>query len=120
MKEILGLPPEDFFVPDDVLALLPRSRPARREARVGVDATARGVARGEPGPRRRVRGVPRRSPRSRGWEQKLPTFEAGEAIATREASEDVLSAVADLVPGLIAGLGRPHRQHRDGRRRASA
>ena len=38
-----------------------------------------------------------------GWEQKLPTFEAGTQIATRDASKEVLTAVADLVPGLIVG-----------------
>ena len=40
-----------------------------------------------------------------GWEQKLPTFEAGKQIPTREASKDVLSAICDLVPGLIIGSG---------------
>jgi len=35
----------------------------------------------------------------------LPTFEAGKQIPTREASKEVLSAVADLVPGLILGSG---------------
>src|SRR4029079_1360200 len=40
-----------------------------------------------------------------GWEQKLPTFETGKQVPTREASKDVLSAVADLVPGLMLGSG---------------
>ena len=30
VKEILGMPPEDFWVPDDVLELLPPGRRARR------------------------------------------------------------------------------------------
>ena len=36
------------------------------------------------------------------------------------ASKEVLSAVVDSCPGLFTGVGRPHRQHRHGRSRASA
>jgi transketolase len=40
-----------------------------------------------------------------GWEQKLPTFEGGQQLATRAASQQVLSAIADVVPGLMLGAG---------------
>ena len=104
VKEILGLPAEDFYVPDDVLE---RYRAAGRR---GSDARAAWAARRTTwlaaNPARAdeyeacVAGRP-----LNGWEQKLPTFEAGKQIPTREASKDVLSAIVDVVPGLIIGSG---------------
>jgi transketolase len=38
-----------------------------------------------------------------GWHAKLPTFEAGTKIATRNALKKCLDAVCDVIPGLIAG-----------------
>lgn len=38
-----------------------------------------------------------------GWEQSLPTFAAGESIATRVAIEKAFNASLDLVPSLVAG-----------------
>ena len=102
VKEILGLPAEDFFVPDDVLE--------RYRA-----AGSRGAGAHEEWNRRRAAWLAANPARAdeyeaclsgrplSGWEQKLPVFEAGTQIATRDATKDVLTAVADLVPGLIVG-----------------
>ena len=38
-----------------------------------------------------------------GWEDQLPTWSAGEKVATRQALEAVLAAAAPLLPGLIGG-----------------
>ncbi len=38
-----------------------------------------------------------------GWEQQLPVFPAGKSIATRAASGEVLSALADVLPELWGG-----------------
>jgi transketolase len=38
-----------------------------------------------------------------GWKEKLPTFAAGQTIATRSASGKVLNALAPLLPTLIGG-----------------
>ena len=38
-----------------------------------------------------------------GWQAKLPTFEAGTKMATRNALKKCLDPVADVIPGLIAG-----------------
>ncbi|MEW6475908.1 MAG: transketolase [Actinomycetota bacterium] len=102
VKEILGLPPEDFWVPDDVLELYRdagrRSAPEREawsqrverfrseqpEAAEEFDACLAG--RGRPG-----------------WEQKLPSWPVGEQVATRAACADALNAIAGLVPGLMGG-----------------
>jgi transketolase len=98
-KEVLGLPPDEtFFVPDDVVAMyrecIPRGQQHRvaweqRRATVEHDRdayeaclTGRGVA---------------------GWEAKLPTWAPGEKLATRQASQKVLDAIIDVVPGLVGG-----------------
>lgn len=104
VKEILGLPQTEFYVPDDVLA---RYRAAgRRGAEARAAWTARRAAwlRANPGRADEYEACLSGRPLG-GWEQKLPTFEAGKQIPTREASKDVLSAVADLVPGLMLGSG---------------
>ena len=38
-----------------------------------------------------------------GWQDKLPTFEAGKAVATRKASSGVLNALKDVLPELWGG-----------------
>jgi len=102
VRQILGLPPDDFHVDDDVLA--------RYRA-----AGTRGAADRAEWEKRRDTWLAANTERAdeyeaclsgralSGWEQKLPTFEVGAQIATREATKDVLTAVADLVPGLIVG-----------------
>jgi transketolase len=40
-----------------------------------------------------------------GWEQKLPAWSPGESLATRVASQDVLTSIFEVVPGLIGGGG---------------
>ncbi len=97
-KAVMGLPDEAFYVPDDVVELY-RAAGTRggdeREAwlkrleafdgdRAAFDAALAG------------RGLA-------GWTDALPRWEPGEAVATRVASGKVLQAVADVVPGLLAG-----------------
>jgi transketolase len=103
VKDILGLPQEDFYVPDDVVAYYRaagRRGSAKREAWEREHAALRER---EPGLADEFdaclegRGLP-------GWETKLPSWEAGgDGLATRRASGKVLSAICDVVPGLLAG-----------------
>jgi transketolase len=99
-KAILGLPPdESFWVPDEVVDLyrqaIPRGQAKRavweqRLAAYGGDRAGWDAA-------HHAGGVD-------GWETKLPTFEAGsKPMATRQAVNKALNAVADLFPGLIVG-----------------
>ena len=103
-KKILGLPEDQaFYAPDDIVLWY-------REA--GMRG---GAARAEWEQRKNHHVA--RSPRGEeydaclsgaglhGWEQKLPSWQPGTDIATRAAIEEVLSAVADLVPGLFTGSG---------------
>ena len=98
-KQILGLPPEQtFWVPDEVLAMyrkaIPRGQRLRRKWETRLDAWQ--------GDRAELeaclagRGID-------GWESKLPTWDAGQEIATRAASGDCINAVRDVVPGLMGG-----------------
>lgn len=98
-KEILGLPPDmSFYVPDDVLGLYRDAGAAGHPLR---EAWEKRVA-AWTGPRAEWdaclagRGL-------HDWADALPTWQAGEAVATRKASGACLAAVADAVPGLVAG-----------------
>jgi transketolase len=94
-KEILGLPPDEFFVPDDVLRLY------REAGRRGAAARKAWEAR----PKSEEYEACISSRALAGWEQKLPTWQAGESVPTRTAIQEVLSAVVDVVPGLFTGSG---------------
>jgi transketolase len=98
-KEILGLPADEtFYAPDEVVQLY---REAGRDGRSAREAWEKRLAdtterRAEFEACLEGRGLP-------GWEQALPTWEAGEKVATRKASAACLNAVLDGVPGLVAG-----------------
>jgi transketolase len=105
VKEILGLPVDEaFWVPDDVLELY------RNAGRRGAGARERWEKQHDA-----VAGAnPERAEEfdlcvsgrgSAGWEQKLPSWSPGESLATRVASQEVLTAIFDVVPGLIGGGG---------------
>jgi transketolase len=97
-KSRLGLPDEDFYCPADVLDWYRGVGMRQRLHRVAwderlaewkgdrdaLDAAWEG------------RGVT-------GWETKLPTFSAGEKIATRRAFASCLNATLEVVPGVMAG-----------------
>ena len=97
-KAMMGLPDEPFYVPDDVRELY------RRAGQRGAEAREAWVKRLEAydGDRNVLEatwaatGLP-------GWASALPTWLPGEAVATRVASGQVLVALADVVPSLVAG-----------------
>ncbi len=96
-KAILGLPAEDFYVPDEVLE---RYRSAGRRGAPLVDAwAARVEAAGDRGAGldaclNPIVSVDR---------SVFPAYEAGKEVATRAASGDCLNALLPLVPSLIGG-----------------
>ncbi len=97
-KAVMGLPDEPFFVPDDVLSLYREHGARGGEARAAWEKRLADFS----GDRAAfdaclaAGGLP-------GWEGSLPTWEVGESIATRVASGKVLQALAEVVPGLLAG-----------------
>jgi transketolase len=105
VKEILGMPAEDFWVPDDVLAMYREAGRRGAEARREWEERRRELERREPHRADEFdaclqgRGL-------QGWQEKLPVWLPGtDGIATRVASQDVLTAIFDLVPGLFGGGG---------------
>ncbi len=98
-KAVMGLPAdESFYVPADVAdayrASGRRSAPERAAWQERIEAL--GPQRAEYDACLAGRGLA-------GWENKLPSWPAGESVATRKASAACLSAMADVVPGLVAG-----------------
>jgi transketolase len=98
-KELLGLPADQsFWVPEEVRGFYREAVATRAAAhaeweerfnawdgdKATWDACQRAV------------GLPN-------WEQKLPTWSAGQSIATRVASNECLNALVDVVPGLVGG-----------------
>ncbi|MEO5680324.1 MAG: transketolase, partial [Acidimicrobiales bacterium] len=97
-KAKLGLPDEDFFVPEDVLALyrqaLPRGQAVRHEWEQRLAAMT--------GDREAYDAAQEGRPLTE-WVKSLPTWQPGEKVATRKAGGAVLEAVKDMVPGLFVG-----------------
>ncbi|MFW2382922.1 MAG: transketolase [Acidimicrobiales bacterium] len=97
-KEVLGLPNEPFYIPEEVKDFYTASGSAgaamsaewdERVAASDIDRAAWEACWSET-------GLP-------GWDTDLPKFEAGSSIATRKASQAVLDAIAPGFPGLIGG-----------------
>ena len=98
-KRRLGLPADEpFFVPDEVLAAYREAGGRGQEAREswekrlanfnGDRAALDAVLSGRPLPH---------------WADELPSWEPGEAVATRVASHACLNALAPVVPALVSG-----------------
>jgi transketolase len=104
-KAILGWDPDEHFVvPDEVrehmAAVAERGAAAREEweARLTVWREAHPDVAAER--ELDLEGRPRE-----GWLDALPTFEAGEEIATRDAGKSVMQALRDFTPTQIGGAG---------------
>jgi transketolase len=99
-KAAMGLPTDEtFYVSDDVLDLYRaagrRGAPEHEAWQGRLDALPAEVrARWDAG----LTGSP-----VPGQDLSLPTWEPGASVATRKASEACLKALADAVPGIIAG-----------------
>ncbi len=97
-KAVMGLPDEPFHVPDEVRAVYRAAGERGRSAREGWEKrlAAFGGDRAALDCCLDAEGMP-------GWENSVPTFGAGETLATRQASGKVLQALIDDVPGLLGG-----------------
>lgn len=98
-KAVMGLPTdESFYVPADVVDAYRAAgrRGAAERSTWGQRVEALGSQRSEYEACLAGRGLA-------GWENKLPSWPAGESVATRKASSACLNAMADVVPGLVSG-----------------
>jgi transketolase len=98
-KEVMGLPDEPFHVPDDVAAYYRDAGSRGALERADWEQRAHAALAGREAEWEATlggAGLP-------GWEASLPTFDVGESPATRVASQQVLNAIVDQVPGVVAG-----------------
>jgi transketolase len=102
VKEILGLPAEDFYSPADVVGFYRAAGTRGRAAREAWEERRARFRDAEPEMAAQLdachanRGVP-------GWESALPVWKEGEEVATRQACGKIVNAVLDVVPGLVVG-----------------
>ncbi len=98
-KEVMGLPDEPFHVPDDVASFYREAGSRGAIERADWNQRAHAALAGREAEWEATlasRGLP-------GWESSLPSFAEGESPATRVASQQVLNAIVDQVPGVVAG-----------------
>jgi transketolase len=98
-KRRMGLPDDEaFWVPDGVLEQYRASGRRGAEARSAWEERLASFAGDRAGwdAAQAGGGVD-------GWEDQLPTWEAGGGVATRKASNACLQALLDVVPGLMGG-----------------
>lgn len=98
-KEVMGLPDEPFWVPEDVLAMYRSAGERGATQRQDWEQRAHAALAGREAEWEATlggRGLP-------GWEASLPSFEVGDKPATRVASQQVLNAIFDQVPGIVGG-----------------
>jgi len=93
-KEVMGIPDEPFWAPDDIVRSV-RSAAASR-CRAQHDAWSARVA-------TNTEWQTMRSGSRPGWADALPSFAAGELIATRVAVQKAFDAALPGLPGLISG-----------------
>ncbi|NDH46504.1 MAG: transketolase [Acidimicrobiia bacterium] len=93
-KEVMGIPDEPFWAPDDIVRSV-RSAAASR-CRAQHDAWSARVA-------TNTEWQTMRSGSHPGWADALPSFAVGESIATRVAVQKAFDAALPGLPGLISG-----------------
>jgi transketolase len=103
VKEAYGWDPDKtFYIPEDALELFRKAGPAGEDlvADWERDFTAYAEAYPDEGRelKRRLDGK-----RPKGWDGTLKTYETGEELATRNASQDAIQALAGPLPELFGG-----------------
>lgn len=102
-KENLGWPPEEtFYVPDGVYDHMRETVDRGAEQKQEWDALMADYEEAHPQEAARYQRWLDRTPGD-GWEEALPTFEAGEKLATRKASGLTLNDLAPEIGYLIGG-----------------
>ncbi len=102
VKEILGLPPEEFYSPDDVVEYYRAAGARGRGAREEWERRRAAFRDSEPTMAAQLDACHEQRGLA-GWESELPVWKEGEELATRQACTAIVNAVLDVVPGVIAG-----------------
>ncbi|MFM7068809.1 MAG: transketolase, partial [Actinomycetes bacterium] len=98
-KQVMGIPDEPFWVPDDVAAWYLDAGSRGAATRIEWEARSSEALMDradEWAACRSGSGLP-------GWSDLLPRFEVGESPATRVAAQKCIDAIAQVVPGLTSG-----------------
>ena len=102
-KEIMGWPVEpSFFIPEDALGHWREAVVEGQEAEADWNALMESYASAHPTEEAEYRQW-MRGELPEGWDAKLPSFETGKDLATRQASGKVLEALAKTLPNLVGG-----------------
>ena len=102
-KEAYGWDPEkSFFTPDEALAVFRAAVPAGEATAAAWSAAMESYASAYPAEaaelRRRLSGA-----LPAGWDAALPAYATGSEVATRNASQDLIQALAAALPELFGG-----------------
>ncbi|MFE3829462.1 transketolase [Streptomyces sp. NPDC059092] len=102
-KAVLGFDPEkSFAVEDEVIAHTREALDRGREIRAAWEKTFAAWRTANP-ERAATFDRVRAGELPEGWQDKLPVFETGKAVATRAASGKVLQALGEVIPELWGG-----------------
>lgn len=102
MKKTLGLPPEDFYVPQEVRDFFARQLDKRRKMREEWEKTFAEWSEKYPDLRAEWDAAAGFQLPD-GLEDLLPTYKVGDKLATRAAGGKTLQKLADAVPYLVGG-----------------
>ena len=97
-KEIMGIPDEPFWAPDDLVDAY-RHHVGERGAKARAAWINASASITESPEWRAAWGATGTD----GWDLDLPAYEPGESVATRKAIQKALDATYDRLPGLISG-----------------
>jgi transketolase len=95
-KQVMGIPDEPFWAPDELVAAY------RAHAAANGQAARTGWASRNPSPAAEWEACWHRTGLD-GWDADLPAYEAGTKVATRKAIKAAFDATVDRLPGLVAG-----------------
>jgi transketolase len=103
-KEILGIPADQsFWVPDEVVDYYRQAGGRGQAARLAWEAKKDAYFDGPGAADKQTWAIQWGGIGADGWEAKLPTWSAGESIATRASINHALNAIKDVVPGIVSG-----------------
>lgn len=101
-KEILGLPPEDFYYPAEIVSHLNSLSDRSRAIRANWDESFANWQRANRDSANLLTRIESGALPS-GWESALPSFGSDKEVATRKASGEVINSLAKLLPELLGG-----------------
>jgi transketolase len=97
-KEVMGIPDEPFWAPDDLVAAYRSTVGERGAAAHATWTNATDAVTSTPEWQAAWAGTG-----TNGWDANLPAYELGESLATRKAIQKALDATYDHLPGLMSG-----------------